>query len=68
MSEWIHEKKGIAYGLLFQKVNTVVAEIVQYSAPHTGRLRRRTSDELMFGAHSRLDAGPTDVLEALINS
>ena len=42
--------------------------IVQYSVTHTGRLRRRTSDELTWGAHSRLTAVPPDVLEALINN
>jgi len=44
-----------------------VATIVQYSIPHTGRLRQRISDELLRGAHSRRAAGLTDVLEASIN-
>lgn len=42
-------------GLLFlyifccQKKNTALATIFQYSAPHTGRLRRRDSDGLKQG-------------------
>lgn len=50
-----------------QKKNTAVATIFQYSATDTGRLRRRTSDELLSMAPSRHAAGPTEVLEASIN-
>jgi hypothetical protein len=53
--------------LVDNKENTAVATILQYSTSHTGRLRRRPSDEPLCGAHSRAAAGPTDVLEASIN-
>lgn len=61
------------YGLLFffiflvvKRKKTAVATIVQYSIPHTGRLRRRISDELLYGAHSHRAAGTNDVLEELV--
>jgi len=43
-----------------------VATIFQHSTPHTVRLRRRTSDELLYGANSRRTAGTNDMLEALV--
>jgi len=57
---------GSPFRLWIKKENTAVATIFQYSPPHTVRLRRCTSDELLYGAHSRRAAGTNDMLEALV--